>query len=337
MSRGRLSRSFERLWYGSSPWAVLLQPLAWLYAAVVALRRALYARAWLRTRHPGVPVIVVGNITAGGTGKTPVVAWLAARLHALGRRPAIVSRGYGGTRHREPALVTASSSAADVGDEPLLLARRTGVPVIVGAGRVAAARLAVEQGADVVVADDGLQHYALARDLEIVVVDGERGFGNGRMLPAGPLREPTGRLAQAGLVLRNGGPAVPGALCFELELGEAMGLTRAERRAAAAFAGRKVWAVAGIGNPARFIAELRRRGIDAQPVEVPDHGTTDLAGLQARADWPILMTEKDAVKYPDCDLRNAWYLPVEVRMPPETEARIMGRVEEALRAPPAGG
>jgi tetraacyldisaccharide 4'-kinase len=324
------SRRVERLWYGDSPLAMLLQPLAWVFSAVTALRRHAYERGWLKSRHVGVPVIVVGNITVGGTGKTPVVAWLVRRLQAEGRRPAIVSRGYGGKAHSTPVRVTADSMAADVGDEPLLLWRQTGAPVAVCTDRVSAARYLVAAGVDVIVADDGLQHYALARDLEIVVLDGSRRLGNGRLLPAGPLREPARRLRKAGLIMVNGGPARQGELGFSLRGTVAVSLDGSERRDLASFDDREVWAVAGIGNPERFYEELRRHGARPTTIDVPDHGVVDLAQLRSKADWPIQMTEKDAVKYRPASVSDAWSVPVAVDMKPEVEAALMSRVRDVL-------
>jgi tetraacyldisaccharide 4'-kinase len=192
----------------------------------------------------------------------------------------------------------------------------------------------VGAGADVVIADDGLQHYALARDLEIVVLDGERRLGNGRMLPAGPLREPVRRLREGALVMVNGESAgVGGEMAFRLRVTGAVALNRRERRLLAVFSGQKVWAVAGIGNPARFHAELRRHGIDPVAVPVPDHGRVDLARLREEADWPILMTEKDAVKYAGYRDAAAWYLPVEVEMADEVESAVMARLRAILPVP----
>jgi len=330
MSSAGLQRAVESLWYGGSGAAVVLQPFAWLFGAAVAARRALYARGLFRTTRVGAPVIVVGNITVGGTGKTPLVAWLATRLRAEGRRPAIVSRGYGGTAADGTQVVDAASLAGEVGDEPLVLARRAGCPVFVDRERARAAGRAVREGADVVLADDGLQHYALARDLEIAVVDGERGLGNGRLLPAGPLREPARRLAAVPLVVRNGGAAQRGTLRFELRVGEAVRLDGSARQPLAAFAGRRAWMVAGIGNPGRFAAALRAAGIEPMVAEVPDHGIVDLAGLRGREALPVLMTEKDAVKYPADPEPDAWYVPADVDMPADVEAKIMAVVRAVL-------
>lgn len=331
MSRAGLQRAVERLWYGGSGAAVLFQPLAWLFGAAVAARRTLYARGLFRSTRVGVPVIVVGNVTVGGTGKTPLVAWLAARLRADGHRPAIVSRGYGGAGGEGTVVVDAASRAADVGDEPLLLARRANCPVFVDRERARAAARAAREGADVVLADDGLQHYALVRDLEIAVVDGERGLGNGRLLPAGPLREPASRLAGVPLVVRNGGAREPGALRFELRVGDAVRMDGGARQPLAAFAGRRAWMVAGIGNPGRFAAALRAAGIEPVAADVPDHGTVDLAALRGREALPVLMTEKDAVKYPASPGPDTWYVPADVDMPADAEARIMAVVRAVLR------
>ena len=316
----------ERLWYGGSPLAWLLQPLAWLFSAAVAIRRRLYRAGWLAVEHVPVPVIVVGNITVGGTGKTPVVDWLVRRLRAEGFSPGIVSRGYGGGVGNAPVRVTSASRAEDVGDEPMLLARRTGEPVAVCVKRARAARLLVEAGADVIVADDGLQHYALHRDLEIIVLDGERRLGNGRLLPAGPLREAPSRLQGDALVLANGGPPNLPWPRFELRTGTASPLAGGRSRQLQDFAGRPVWAVAGIGNPGRFHRALARAGIEVHAVHVPDHGRLDLARLRRANAWPVLMTEKDAVKYPECAEPDLWFVPVEVEMQGQAEQIVLSRV-----------
>lgn len=330
MSSAAVRRRVERLWYDASPLTLPLLPLSWLFGLAVSMRRRLYVSGVFPAGTAGVPVIVIGNITVGGTGKTPFTAWLAQRLRAAGHRPGIVSRGYGGGVRREPLRVTAATTAAEAGDEPVLLARRSGVPVAVSARRLRAARLLVAEGVDVILADDGLQHYALARDFEIAVIDGARRLGNSRLLPAGPLREPVSRLAEVALVVVNGGEPRGGELGFTLRADGARALADDEPCPLDRFAGRKVWALAGIGHPERFFETLRHAGIEPVAVEVPDHGITDLARLRETADWPILMTEKDAVKYPRCEHRSAWYLPVEVAMSPMTEALIMTRIDDKL-------
>lgn len=319
------------IWYGGSSMpGLLLQPLAALYGLGVRLRRAAYRRGWLASGHPGVPVIVVGNLTVGGVGKTPLVDWLAVRLREAGLQPGIVSRGYGGVPQRVPLRVEADGDPAIVGDEPLLLARRTGVPVVVCVDRLQAALAAVAAGADIILADDGLQHYALRRDVEIVVVDGQRRWGNGRLLPAGPLREPLSRLGEVDLVLSNGGEPQAGEAGFSLQLREAVSLADGRRRTLGGFAGQSVWSVAGIGNPARFHAALAAFGIKPQPVAVADHGRADLAHLRREASWPILMTEKDAVKYPQWRDPDSWYLPAGLQMPAASAALLMGCIASRL-------
>ncbi|MDJ0927337.1 MAG: tetraacyldisaccharide 4'-kinase [Gammaproteobacteria bacterium] len=288
----------------------LLQPLAWLFGGIANLRRAAYRRGLVASEAIGVPVIVVGNITVGGTGKTPIVDWLTRNLAQRGHAPGIVSRGYGGRQGRRPRLVTADAPVTAVGDEALLLARRTGRPVCVGIDRVAAANRLVNEGVDVIVADDGLQHYRLRRDLEIAVLDAQRRLGNGRLLPAGPLREPAARLRQVDLVLVNGEPLLAGELGFRLVPQMAVNLADGTQSELASFQGQRVAAVAGIGHPARFHRLLADAGMRVDAIDVADHGTIDLADLRGRSDAPIMMTEKDAVKYLNESVRNTWYVPV---------------------------
>ncbi|HEX4986820.1 MAG TPA: tetraacyldisaccharide 4'-kinase [Burkholderiales bacterium] len=308
----------DRHWYRLSWLSVLLLPAAALFAAVSALRRALYRAGLLpRVRLP-VPVVVVGNIAAGGTGKTPLVLWLCDYLAAQGRNPGIVSRGYGGTGR---VMQASASSAADTGDEPALLAQRGRCPVWVGRDRAAAARalLAAHPGCDVVVCDDGLQHYGLQRDVEIAVVDGLRGNGNGLPLPAGPLRESASRLREVDAVVVTGdGVALPArARAFAMSLeGAAFRnlLDPQRRRQAGEFRGERVHAVAGIGNPARFFGQLRALGVDAVEHSFPDHhafapGELDFPGADA-----IVMTEKDAIKCRHFARGNHWMLPVSARV-----------------------
>ncbi len=333
MNSARLHAFTERLWYGGSLLAWPLLPLSALYGVVVLGRRWLYQAGWLSCAHPGVPVIVVGNVTVGGTGKTPLVAWLTGRLRAAGFAPGIISRGYGSHGAGAPVCASPASTALEVGDEPILLARRTGVPVVICRDRVAGARTLATMGVNLIIADDGLQHYALARDLEIAVIDGQRQLGNGWLLPAGPLREPASRLNEADLVMVNGGQDAAGRLGFRLRARVAIALRDGEQRDLAAFSGQRVWSVAGIGNPGRFHAELRDRGMAVAAVPVPDHGRTDLQRLRRDADWAILMTEKDAVKYPGCTDPQVWFVPVEVEMPAESEAAIMTRILAVVRRP----
>jgi tetraacyldisaccharide 4'-kinase len=282
-------------------------PLSWLFASVAALRRALYRRGALRSTRLPVPVVVVGNVTVGGTGKTPLVIALARALAERGRHPGIVSRGYGASG-AVPREVAAGDDPAEAGDEPLLLAA-AGVPVVVARDRVAAARalLATHPSCDVILADDGLQHYALARDVEIVVVDGTRGFGNGRLLPAGPLREPRSRADAADAIVTLVSPDAPRERVTVAVPGRRTTMTHApiglrnladpSRRAdPSAWPRGTVHAVAGIGNPKRFFDLLERMGIDAVPHAFADHHAFVPADLDFPGASAIVMTAKDAVK-----------------------------------------
>ena len=326
----RFRRLFESRWYGDAGPFLLLLPLAWIYGAVVRVRRFAYEHEILRRPALAAPVIVVGNISVGGTGKTPVVAWLAHQLAVMGYRPGIVSRGYGGRVHKAPVLVQAEDSGL-YGDEPVLLVRQTGCPVCVCVDRSRAVERLVEEGVNVVISDDGLQHYRMRRVMEVVVVDGERGFGNGKLLPAGPLREPVARALEADAIVVNGPVDRVAGFQFKLEHQGFVALDGLGRSAITAFAGQRVWAVAGIGNPLRFYRELRAAGIHVDEVDVPDHGMTDIARLRRLRAQPVLMTEKDAVKYRQQLCDDAWYLPVKAVFAPEVAASILTLIKSCLK------
>jgi tetraacyldisaccharide 4'-kinase len=306
----------DRVWYGDTA-----PPLSWrlvesLYTGVTALRRRLYRNGILRTHRVAKPVVVVGNLTAGGTGKTPLTIALIDALRTRGLRAGVVSRGYGGSE-RGPLLVDHATNPAQVGDEPLLIHLRTHAPVAIGRDRVAAAQLLLDNtDVDVVIADDGLQHYRLHRDVEICVVDGARRFGNARLLPAGPLREPLARLAGIDFVVVNGGEPHDGEVPMRLVNDGAYRvddpLFRAEL---AAFAGERVHAVAGIGNPARFFDGLRALGIDPVEHPFPDHHAYVAGDLAFGDDAPVLMTEKDAVKCRAVAPTHWWALPIAAQLP----------------------
>ena len=330
MRRSRVARRIEQSWHSPASAIALLQPIAWLFGALVALRRAAFRRGLFASEAVGVPVIVVGNITVGGTGKTPIVDWLVTHLRRREFRPGVVSRGYGGRQASVSRLVDANSAAAEVGDEALLLARRTGQPVSVGTDRVAAARRLVDAGVDVVIADDGLQHYRLRRDLEIAVLDAQRRLGNGRLLPAGPLREPAARLGQVDLVLVNGEPLFPGEFGFRLVADKVVNLADESRTTLAEFRGQRVVAVAGIGHPARFHRFLEDAGMTVDAVDVADHGTVDLTDLRRGSDSPIIMTEKDAVKYLKSDVINTWYVPVIAELSEDSQRAVDAALERVL-------
>jgi tetraacyldisaccharide 4'-kinase len=317
------ARGVEALWYGRSPVAWLLLPFAGLFAAGSGARRLAYRAGWFKSVRLPVPVLVVGNITVGGTGKTPVTAWLATLCRENGFRPGIVSRGYGGGPAREPRLVRPDDDAREVGDEPLLLSRQTGVPVCVHPDRVAAGRRLLAEGVNVVIADDGLQHYRLHRDLEIAVLDGQRRLGNGFLLPAGPLREPASRLAEVDLVLVNGGEAGPSEFAVQSTLRGLRSLDGRTHCGLDSLRGRRVRMVAGIGNPGRFQAELAAAGLLLERVPVPDHGRVDLARLCHDSSEPIVMTEKDAVKYAPVPGCPVWVALVDFRVPPAAAERVL--------------
>lgn len=293
----------------------------------MALRRRLYAKGWLASERLAAPVIVVGNILVGGTGKTPLVIWLAQQLMAAGYRPGIISRGYGGHADSYPLRVDAATDPAHCGDEPLLIAQRTGCPVAVGPDRVAdGLRLLEEAGVDILIADDGLQHYRLRRDLEIAVSDGGRGLGNGWMLPVGPLREPPKRLDEVDWRVVNGGLTGAGEFLMTLEQGDAMRLTDGMRRPLKDFAGVRLHAAAGIGNPERFFSQLEQAGLTIQRHPFEDHRAFQGGELAFADADAVLMTEKDGVKYrPYADDRH-WIVPVEARL----EARLVTEILERL-------
>lgn len=326
-----LTRHWDRITWLS----LLLLPLSLLFAAAAALRRGLYRAGVLRAERLPVPVVVVGNITAGGTGKTPLVLWLARFLKDQGLRPGIVSRGYRGA-NSAPKPVAAGSDPVEMGDEPVLLAAKSGCPVWVSADRVAAARalLAAEPGCDVVICDDGLQHYRLARNVEIAVVDGERRFGNGLPLPSGPLREPVSRLDSVDAVVVNGEnaglPAQPGRFAMTLEGGTFRNILNADFRAGPEqFRGRALHAVAGIGNPERFFAHLARLGLTFTAHPFPDHHAFSARDLDLPAADAILMTEKDGVKCAAFASEKHWVLPVEARVEPSLGERVLSRLRRS--------
>jgi len=321
-----LEGSLEALWYGQSPLAWLLLPFSWLFGLVVWLRRRAYRAGWFRVQRLSVPVIVVGNLTIGGTGKTPVTAWLVEFCRAAGYTPGIVSRGYGGRVSREPRLVAPCDDAREVGDEPLLLRRQTGAPVCVHRDRVAAGQRLIAEGVNLIIADDGLQHYRLYRDMEIAVLDGERRVGNGFLLPAGPLRESARRLRNVDLVLVNGGPAGPQEFVLEARISGLRALDGEDRCSLEGLRGHSVRSVAGIGNPARFHAQLVSAGLKVITVPVPDHGRIDLEALSRESDVPVIMTEKDAVKYEGVTGCRVWVAQLEVRLAPEVGARVLDRL-----------
>lgn len=310
-------RRLDFYWQDNNLISLLLLPLSWLFCFLVWLRRLAYRRGWLRTTHLPVPVWVVGNITVGGSGKTPLVIWLAQWLQQKGYRPGIISRGYGGMASTWPQVVSADSDPHLVGDEPVLIARRTGCPMVVAPDRVAAARaLLAQSDIDIIISDDGMQHYRLGRDIEVEVSDAKRGYGNGRCLPAGPLREPPSRLN--GNVIRvSNGASLHHADVFTMTLNAntAWNLQTGKRTSLSEFHGQRVHAVAGIGNPVRFFDTLRSAGIEPIEHSMPDHHAYKSEDLRFSEKLPLLMTEKDAVKCMGFASGSMWAVAVDADLP----------------------
>ena len=330
----------HRVWYDGGTTYRLLLPLSGLYWLLIGLRRCLYRFGILDTHRAVVPVIVVGNITTGGTGKTPVTVWLARELRARGFSPGIVSRGYGGSRSSSSMRVDSASDPAMVGDEPVLLSRLSGCPVVVDADRFRAAEMLVEDGANLVIADDGLQHYRLERTYDICVIDGARGLGNRHLLPAGPLRDTISRLGEVDQVLLNGPLKAQGdvlsvveqnAIEFELIAVEVSRLNGSLTRPIERFEGTTVHGVAAIGNPGRFFDLLRAHGMQVIEHAFPDHARLSPGELDFGDDFDILMTEKDAVKLGRPKSDKLWTVPVELRMDPLLSGPWLEQIESRLR------
>jgi tetraacyldisaccharide 4'-kinase len=346
--RRTLSARLQAIWYRGSmpPWP--LRALSHLFGLVVRLRRAAYRRGVCRSQRLGKPVIVVGNLTVGGSGKTPLVIWLMQQLRKRGLRPGVVLCGYGGSALAGdlPHLVAPGSDVAVVGDEALMLRLRTGGPVAVGRDRAGAAQRLLGPGVDVIIADDGLQHLRLARDFEIAVIDAARGLGNRYLLPAGPLREPPERLRSVDAVVINGeAGGRPGAAGADplaglgLEAAFVMRLAAKWLRplagsggpmALSSLAGQRVHAIAGIGNPQRFFAQLAAAGLEVVAHAFPDHHYYSAAELEFDDGLPLLMTEKDAVKCRPFAAANRWYLPVAVSFAGADGSALLARLQRCL-------
>lgn len=324
----------DRLWYGTKRPLWLLLPLARLYRVIADNRRR---QAWRAMDDPiPVPVVVVGNITAGGTGKSPLTAWLVSMMQGQGWRPVILSRGYGGRSKDYPLLVDRQSNAAIAGDEPVMLAAETGVPVVVDPQRKRGALWALERGlGNMLICDDGLQHYRLPRDIEIAVFDASRGLGNGETIPVGPLREPVERLASVDFVVTNGGLLDelehPRQFAMTLRPSSLWNLSTGESRPLSALKGRNVRAVAGIGNPARFFNSLRSLGAMVEGRAFSDHHRFKPADLAAGPDEWLVMTAKDAVKCRDVAPANAWVLSVTAELPAAFREQFLTRINECTQ------
>lgn len=318
--------TLESAWYKGASWLYLLLPVSWLFQVLAVIRkRRLLARQQPLSKN--VPVVVIGNISVGGTGKTPLIMTLARQLKKAGYKPGIVSRGYGGKANTYPLAVTEQSRVEETGDEPALLAQATGCPVVVDPNRRRACEFLIEQyPVDVVLSDDGLQHYQLPRQIEIAVVDGERLFGNGLCLPAGPLREPVSRLDSVDLIVVNGEPAralpsLDKATVMRVKPRFLVNLETGERRpfSGAPFKmGDKVQAVAGLGNPQRFFTLLQSLPYPLEEFPFPDHHAFTERDFTARGislSHPIVMTEKDGIKCRDFANKNFWVVQANIDLP----------------------
>lgn len=313
------------IWYGTSPLRYALWPVSAVYRALARLRRAAYRRGLRPVVEPPVPVIVVGNVTVGGTGKTPFVIWLADQLQQRGRKVGIVTRGYRGKGKEWPRIVTSDSDPTEVGDEPVLLARRTRCPVVAGPDRVACVEALLEAARlDVVLSDDGLQHYRLARAFEVAVVDGARGMGNGLCIPAGPLREPPSRLQEVDAIVVNGGSwGHAGVFRAQPVVTKVYHLKDGEVRTLESFKREPVYAVAGIGNPQRFFDLLRDAGLDVEGRALDDHAEITLGDLTFDEPGAVLITEKDAVKCEHLEANGVWCVVVDFQFDADSTARLM--------------
>jgi tetraacyldisaccharide 4'-kinase len=316
-------------WYQRRPIRWLLWPLSLVYQAVLKLRMGLFSLAILKQRYLAVPVIIVGNITIGGTGKTPFVIWLAKQLQQAGYRPGIISRGYGGEAEHYPQKVMPDSDPSIVGDEPIIISRHTLCPMVVAPDRHAAGKMLLrDYDCNIIIADDGLQHYALGRDIEIVIIDGQRQFGNQLCLPAGPLREPLSRLQQVDFIIENHGS---GSANYTMTLSQLHAINLADPtkiQALASFYGQSIHAIAGIGNPQRFFDQLSSHGLQLISHAFDDHHPFQAYDLDFNDNKPILMTEKDAVKCQKFVNNNIWYIPI--------EASISGKLDQHILQTLAG-
>jgi len=323
-------------WYGDAPIPLTSRLLASVYGAVTSMRRKLYRAGWFRSSHPGVPVVVVGNITAGGAGKTPMTIALVERLRSEGWTPGVASRGYGRADIGSAVWVEAETPPEIGGDEPVLIARRTGVKLRADRDRAAAARALAEAGCDIVICDDGLQHYRLRRDIEIEVVDGRRRYGNGQLLPAGPLRELPERGADCDFRVINiaSNPSATGASDtgfgewpMRLHADRVMPILGGRPRALESFSGHRVHAVAGIGNPERYFAMLRALGIAVVPHAFADHHRYRASDFEFGSPLPVLMTEKDAVKCAEFATDAFYSVPVRAELPEAFWISLLDRLQ----------
>ncbi|MCX7554728.1 tetraacyldisaccharide 4'-kinase [Marinicella sp. S1101] len=321
----------RKRWYGGADVGFFTKLAAAVFAKLVAFRRKLYAIGLLKSHKLKVPIIVVGNITAGGGGKTPLVIWLVEQLQQAGYKPGIISRGYGGKRKVEPMFVTANANPAATGDEPLLMAKKTKLPVMVGKDRVKAAKSLIQNySVNVIVADDGMQHYAMQRDAEIVMLDAKWRTGNHLMIPAGPLREPLERLNEVDLVVFKG--VVEQQHHYEFTIDQIHQLNHPSvTKEITEFRNKKVVAMAGIANPDSFFSMLSAAGMAIIKYPLPDHHDIKATDFDPHKDTTVLITEKDAVKCEDMKLDNVWVVTMRVVVPEKTQAAVKDLIQKVMQ------
>jgi tetraacyldisaccharide 4'-kinase len=327
-----LTKEFvENIWYTKHPLGIVLLPLSWLYSLVIMLRRLCYQSGLIAVNQIDAPVIIVGNISVGGTGKTPLVIWLADYFKSKGFNPGIISRGYGGKLSGKSQQVRPDSNPELVGDEPVLIAKRTHCPVAIAVQRRRAAEELIEHcDCNLILCDDGMQHYSLDRDIEIAVIDGQRRFGNGHCLPAGPLREPISRLKTVDFVVSK---YIAGRHEYKMEYsyGDLVSLTDPERSIpVSSLNGQSVHAISGIGNPDRYYSYLRNNKLHIISHEFPDHHPFKKEDINFNDGLPVVMTEKDAVKCSDFATENHWYLPITATLPDSFTYRLEALMKDII-------
>jgi len=327
-----LTKEFvENIWYTKHPLGIVLLPLSWLYSLVIMLRRLCYQSGLIAVNQIDAPVIIVGNISVGGTGKTPLVIWLADYFKNKGFKPGIISRGYGGKLSGKSQQVRPDSNPELVGDEPVLIAKRTHCPVAIAVQRRRAAEELIEHcDCNLILCDDGMQHYSLDRDIEIAVIDGQRRFGNGRCLPAGPLREPISRLKTVDFVVSK---YIAGRHEYKMEYsyGDLVSLTDPERSIpVSSLNGQSVHAISGIGNPDRYYSYLRNNKLHIISHEFPDHHPFKKEDVNFNDGLAVVMTEKDAVKCSDYATENHWYLPITATLPDSFTYRLEALMKDII-------
>ena len=323
--------SIENIWYTKHPLGIALLPISWLYSLIIILRRLCYQSGLIAVNQIDVPVIIVGNISVGGTGKTPLVIWLADYFKKKGFNPGIISRGYGGKLSGKSQQVRSDSNPELVGDEPVLIAKRTNCPVAIAKQRRRAAEELIEYcDCDLILCDDGMQHYSLGRDIEIAVIDGQRRFGNGHCLPAGPLREPISRLNSVDLVVSK---YIAGRHEYKMEYtyGDLVSLLDPEHTIpVSSLNGQSVHAISGIGNPDRYYSYLRNNKLHIINHEFPDHYPFTKNDVNFDDGLPVVMTEKDAVKCSDFATKNHWYLPISATLPDSFSYRLEALMKDII-------